>query len=223
VLRAVFFDFDGLIVDTETPEVDVWREVFQAHGTTFPDAYWMHAIGRGADAIKETPVQLLARSCTQQIDAEAVRREHHREVMRRIDAQPPRPGIVPLLEALRDASIPTGVVSSSRHAWVDGHLARLGLAHLFQTTTCADDVARAKPFPDLYLLACERFGVSPAEALTFEDSPNGIAAARAAGVTVVCYPNPLTRQMDVSAADRRVETLEGVSLADLQSWVRSAA
>jgi HAD superfamily hydrolase (TIGR01509 family) len=215
------FDFDGLIVDTETPEVETWREVFAEHGTEFPDDYWINAIGRGADQILETPVQLLARCCIDPIDAPAVKADHHRRVMARIDAQPTRPGIVALLDDARDAGLRLGVASSSRHEWVDRHLARHGLLDRFHATTCADDVARAKPFPDLYLLACERLGVSPSEAVALEDSPNGIAAARSAGLFTVTYPNALTRHLDLSAADHRVETLEGVTVEALGAVIRS--
>lgn len=217
-LKALIFDFDGLILDTETPEVEGWRIVFRRYGVEFPDSYWMNAIGRGADQIEETPRQLLARLVTRKVDPEAIRAEHHREFYRIVDQQGPRPGIVEILAQASAAGIPMGVASSSRHDWVDGYLSKLGLAHYFEAVTCADDVARAKPFPDLYLLACERLGVPPRAALALEDSPNGIAAARAAGVLVVTYPNPLTSQMDVSAADRRVDDLRQVSLDDLRAW-----
>lgn len=223
MLLALIFDFDGLIVDTETPEVDIWREVFIEHGTVFPDEYWINAIGRGADQIMEKPVQVLARYCTGPVETEAVRADHHRRVMAAIDAQPPRPGIVALLDDAREAGLKIGVASSSKHDWVDGHLARLGLADRFDAITCADDVPRAKPFPDLYLKACERLGVTPGEAMALEDSPNGIAAARAAGVFVTTYPNTLTRQLDISAADHRVETLEGVTVGDLRNLLERRA
>lgn len=223
MLRALIFDFDGLIVDTETPEVEIWREVFLEHGTVFPDEYWINAIGRGADQILETPAQVLQRCCSTPIEAAVVKADHHRRVMAAINAQPPRPGIVALLEDARKCGLKVGVASSSKHAWVDGHLARLGLADRFDAITCADDVARAKPFPDLYLKACERLGVAPSEAVAIEDSPNGIAAARAAGVFVTTYPNTLTRLLDISVADHRVETLEGVTCAILGDLLQRRA
>jgi HAD superfamily hydrolase (TIGR01509 family) len=223
VLKALIFDFDGLIVDTETPEVEIWRQVFVEHGTEFPDEYWINAIGRGADQILETPVQVLQRCCTGPVEAEAVKADHHRRVMAAIHAQPPRPGIVALLEDAKKCGLKTGVASSSKHPWVDGHLERLGLTHWFDAITCADDVERAKPFPDLYLKACERLGVEPHEAVALEDSPNGIAAARAAGVFVATYPNTLTRLLDISAANHRVDTLEGVTCAMLGELLQGRA
>jgi HAD superfamily hydrolase (TIGR01509 family) len=143
--------------------------------------------------------------------------------MAAINAQPPRPGIVALLDDARACGLKIGVASSSKHAWVDGHLARLGLSDRFDAITCADDVARAKPFPDLYVKACERLNVDVKEAVAIEDSPNGIAAARAAGVFVTTYPNTLTRYLDVSAADHRVETLEGVTCAILGDLLQRRA
>lgn len=223
MLRALIFDFDGLIIDTETPEVEIWREVFQEHGAVFPDEYWINAIGRGADQILETPVQVLVRCCPNPIEAEKVKADHHRRVMAAIEAQPPRPGIVALLEDAKACGLKLGIASSSKHPWVDGHLARGGLEGYFDAITCADDVARAKPFPDLYLKACERLGVEPGEAVAIEDSPNGIAAARAAGVFVTTYPNPLTRLLDISTADHRVETLEGVTCVALGALLERRA
>lgn len=219
MLKALIFDFDGLILDTETPEVEAWRVVFRRYGQEFPDEYWMNAIGRGADQIMESPMQLLARHCGREMDLAALREEHHQEFYRVIRAAGPREGIVELILNAKQAGIPLGVASSSKHAWVDGFLSQLDLQSYFEAVTCADDVARAKPFPDLYLRACERLGVNPPEAVALEDSPTGIAAARAAGVFVVAYPNSLTAQMDTSAANRRTESLLGVTAAQINEWL----
>lgn len=210
--KAVIFDFDGLIVDTETPEVEVWQEIFREHGLEFPDAVWINAIGRGADQIQERPIDVLVRMSDVPVDPIAVLRDQHRRVMDRINMLPPRPGIVELIQLCKERRLPLAVASSSKHNWVDTHLERVALFNEFETVCCADDVQRAKPFPDLYLLACARLGVAPHEAIAIEDSPNGIAAARAAGVHVVCYPNSLTRHLDISAANLIVTDLHELVL-----------
>jgi HAD superfamily hydrolase (TIGR01509 family) len=219
-VRALIFDFDGLIVDTETPEVDTWREVFLEHGVEFPDSYWMSCIGRGADQIMETPGQLLERCCGRSLPVAEIASEHHRRVMERIHRQPPRPGIPELLADARAEGLRLAVASSSKHDWVDRHLHRLGLFSYFDFTVCADDVPRAKPFPDLYLAASERLKVTKEESMALEDSPNGITAARAAGIFVTVVPNPLTAQMDVSHASARLESLAGATVGSLRELLR---
>jgi HAD superfamily hydrolase (TIGR01509 family) len=89
---------------------------------------------------------------------------------------------------------------------VDTALATAGIADAFDTIVTSDDVAASKPAPDLYLLACERLGVPPADALALEDSASGIAAAKAAGLT--CIAVPQFAETDVSAADRVIDSLE---------------
>lgn len=216
-VQAVFFDFDGLILDTETPEVETWREVFREHGTEFPDAYWINALGRGADQITQTPAGLLAQTLGKTLDEERVHREARARVLAKIDSSEPRPGILRLLDELSAAHIPLAVVSSSKHAWVDGYLEKLGLSHHFRFTLCADDVPRAKPFPDLYLAAMTKMGVEPGESLALEDSPNGSHAAIAAGMTVFAIPNPVTSRLDISHAHWLISDLTQVSFADIQA------
>jgi len=111
------------------------------------------------------------------------------------------------------------VASSSHHRWVDGHLARLGLLDSFEAVLCAGDVPRAKPFPDLYQAACDALGVSPSVALALEDSPNGIRAAKDAGLYCIAIPNPMTSRLDLSHADRIRDSLEGTTFDHLVSSV----
>jgi HAD superfamily hydrolase (TIGR01509 family) len=220
-VRAVFFDFDGLILDTETPEVETWREVFREHGTEFPDAYWINALGRGADQITQTPAGLLAEKLGRPIDEAAVHQAARDRVLAKIDAAEPRPGILRLLGELKEAGIPMAVVSSSKHSWVDGYLGKLELSHFFEFTVCADDVERAKPFPDLYLAAMAKMGVDPSDSLALEDSPNGSHAGVSAGMTVFAIPNPVTARLDISHAHWIIEDLTQLSLATMQSRFES--
>jgi len=216
-MRGLIFDFDGLILDTETPEVETLREVFAEHGADFPDAYWQSAIGRGADQLTQTPSQLLESLIGKELDHPIFTQSVRARVIARIQQAPIRPGVVSLLEDARAKGIPCVVASSSKHVWVDGHLARLGLTDYFQFTCCSDDVERAKPFPDLYLLASSKLGFDPKECLALEDSPNGTAAAVAAGIFVIAVPNSVTAQLDLSHANHRIETLEGETTSSLQA------
>jgi HAD superfamily hydrolase (TIGR01509 family) len=214
-LDALIFDFDGLIVDTETPEVLVWREIYREYGQVLSQEQWADAIGRGAEEIKETPLEILDRLTGGKLDLEEVDAIRKKRLMNMIYAEPPRRGVVPLLKEARTLGIRLGVASSSKHWWVDGHLERLGLKMYFDHVVCADDVLRAKPYPDLYLKAASLLKVGTDEVIALEDSPNGIAAAVAAGIFVVAIPNAQTASLDLSAANERFDSLDGVGVARL--------
>jgi len=108
-----------------------------------------------------------------------------------------------------------GVASSSTGEWVRGHLARLGILERFDCLRCRDDVAHAKPEPDLYIAVLDCLGVTAAEAVAIEDSPNGVAAAKRAGMRCVAIPNSITARLDLSQADLILTTLAGISLTAL--------
>jgi len=197
--KAVVFDFDGTMVDTESAEVAVSRSLFREHGLEFPDEIWQDQIGKGAHLIQETPSAMLARLTGK--DYGEIKGERDRRYHATVFREPFREGISELLEGLVNRDIRRAIASSSSHSWVDRHLTERGIFEHFQVICCSDDVERAKPFPDLYLLACERLEVSPSDAVAIEDSPNGIAAAKEAGLYTVAVPNPLTLNMDLSQAD----------------------
>jgi HAD superfamily hydrolase (TIGR01509 family) len=117
-----------------------------------------------------------------------------------------RPGAVELVDRLRELRVPLGLASNSPRFLVDDALATAGMTDAFDAIVTSDDVELAKPAPDIYLLACERLGVAPADALALEDSASGVAAAKAAGLT--CIAVPQFAETDVSAADRIVDSLE---------------
>jgi HAD superfamily hydrolase (TIGR01509 family) len=210
-VRAVFFDFDGLILDTEWPEVAVWTDIFQEHGYEFPDAIWKGAIGRGPEQEAQRAETVLAEwTGLPAIDLES---EYQIRRMKMILGQSVLPGVIDRMDEATAMDLRIAAVSSSKRTWVEGHLQRLGLWDRFERSFCAEDVSRTKPFPDLYELALSTFGLVANEALVFEDSPNGVAAAKAAGIRVIAIPNRLTAQLDLSAADEIVSSLAMVSLS----------
>jgi HAD superfamily hydrolase (TIGR01509 family) len=173
---------------------------------------WSDVIGRGADYFD--PYQELVERLGRDLDREAVlnrRKARHLEMIAELEVLP---GVAEAMAEARAIGLLLGVASSSSHRWVDGHLVRLGLDG-FRCVRCRDDVAQAKPAPDLYLAVCECLGVEPAEAVALEDSANGIAAAKAAGMRCVAIPNPMTEGLDLSAADLRLTSLADLSVAEL--------
>jgi HAD superfamily hydrolase (TIGR01509 family) len=221
-LNAIIFDFDGLILDTETPEVQAWQAIFRENGAEFPDSYWINAIGRGADQISETPVQLLERLTGGPVDHVAVLADYELRRFAAIEASNTLPGVQELILEARSARLGLAVASSSKHSWVDRQLQRLNLFEFFDAILCADDVERAKPFPDLYLATCEALATPQDQCMALEDSPNGIRAAKSAGLYCLAVPNPCTVQLSLSEADQIVASLSGVSLLNLNTWHSSS-
>ena len=210
--RALVFDFDGLILETERPDYQSWREAYQEHGQDLSMDVWGDVIGRGANYFD--PYQDLVAKVGHDLDREAVlsrRKARHREMIAELEILP---GVREAVVEARRLGLALGVASSSSRAWVTGHLERLGLDE-FDCVRCRDDVANTKPDPELYLSVCACLGVEPASAVAFEDSANGIAAAKAAGLRCVAIPNPMTAGLDLSAADLRIASLAEVTVAGL--------
>jgi haloacid dehalogenase superfamily, subfamily IA, variant 3 with third motif having DD or ED len=213
--RALIFDFDGTLCDTETPEYEVWQSLFAEHGAELPLTVWAAGIGIGPAESPFDPHAYLESCLGRACDRAALHAVTRARFEERLHATEPRPGIVACLDEARALGLRLAVASSSSRAWVEGHLARLGLADRFELTRTSDDVARTKPDPELYLSACAALGVAPAEAVAFEDSPNGIRAAKAAGLACVAFPNPLTALLPLPEPDYLATSLEEVTLAEL--------
>ncbi len=211
--RALVFDFDGLILDTETTDFESWREVFAVHGCTLDLDAWADCIGRPAGCFD--PYAHLERLSGKRIDRDGIR-EQRRDRLRALNLrQPIRPGVREYLEDARRMGLKVGLASSSDRAWVHGHLERLGLLHFFAATKCVEDTGAHKPDPAPYLAVLAELGLAAGEAVAFEDSPHGIAAAKAAGMLCVAVPNPITRQLRLDQADFRLESLASLSLPEL--------
>ena len=216
-LRAVLFDFDGTILDTETPEFEEWRATFRARGHELGLDVWQHSLGTvGA----YDPCAHLAELTGTEFDHDALRQEVYARHQTRCEAQPLLPGVVERVREARAAGLGTAVASSSLSSWVEGWLARHGIRDLFDVVCTREQVEHVKPAPDLFLLAAARLGVSPEQCLVFEDSPNGIRAARAAGMRCVAIPNPLTRHLPLGEADLVVASLGEHSLAEILDRLR---
>lgn len=211
-MRLIVFDFDGLILDTEVPVYDAWQELYGEHGHALPFEEWAQCIGT-ADTFD--PCADLAERVGRDLDTATLLSRHRARADTLIAAQPVLPGVVHLLDEARAMGLVLGVASSSSRGWVEGHLGRLGLLDRFHAIRCAGDVPRVKPDPALYRAVLEATGVRAADAVAFEDSPNGVLAAKRAGMACVAVPNALTARLDLGAADLRLASLADVSLADL--------
>lgn len=212
MIRALIFDFDGLILDTEGPVYRSWQEVYAGYGVALPFELWVKTVGSSNQAFD--PRLHLEERIGGRLPQEVL----DRRVQRRIElvlAEQLLPGVSDLADAARGAGLKLGVASSSSRDWVNGHLERLGIRDRFACLSSRDDVEHVKPEPDLYLAALECLGVAAAEAVALEDSPNGITAAKRAGLRCVAVPNPITAGLDLSQADLLLESLSEVTLPTL--------
>ena len=203
-LEGVVFDFDGLILDTETPEFTAWSQVFTELGSTLLIDEWAKCVGGGNPPwrVDEHLAELVPGVDLRQakIRAHEIRDAHLLD----LDMQP---GVHQLLELLEDLGLKFGIASSSRGLWVDGFLQNFEMRDRFPIVRTWDMVGAKKPDPRLYLSACEELGIDPTKALAFEDSPTGILAAKRAGMQAVAVPNSVTERFDLSMADFRMGSL----------------
>ncbi len=212
LIRALIFDFDGLILETEEPIYRSWKEVYEARGVALPFELWVKTVGSSNQAFH--PQRFLEERVGAPLPQDVI----DRRIARRLElvrAEALRPGVADLAVAARAAGMKVGVASSSSRDWVKGHLERLGIVDLFDCLRARDDVEHVKPEPDLYLASLDCLGVVAAEAVAIEDSPNGITAAKSAGLRCVVVPNSITAGLDLSQADLRLASLAEITLPQL--------
>lgn len=214
-LRALIFDFDGVIIDSETPEYEIWQSILARFEVDLPLEDWERGMGSSLDAFD--PVVYLEQRLGKRVERQALKQEHRGLLLADLAARPPLPGILETLIAAKQAGLRVGVASSSGIDWVRGNLERLGLLRYFDVLCTSEDVRLVKPDPALYRLALDRMEVDSHQAVAFEDSPNGIRAARAAGIYCVAIPTPVSIRLDLSQANRVVESLDRLPLSTLMA------
>ncbi|ANC75855.1 hypothetical protein ABE65_003110 [Fictibacillus phosphorivorans] len=212
MIKALVFDFDGTILDTETQHYNAFQELYQEHGSDLPLEVWGECIGTHSDF---NPYEYLERQIDQKLDHEVLRAKKTERALALIAEQRELPGIIDYLEAAKELGLKVGLASSSSRKWVEEHLDRIGLKHHFEVIKTADDVERVKPDPALYLEAVKGLHVKPHEAIAFEDSVNGSMAAKRAGLYCVAIPNPVTKHMAFSDVDHQMGSLAELNLASL--------
>ena len=204
--RAVIFDLDGVLVDSEpsyaialnrvlesdgeepltenesrglvgTTVEDTWNAIKEMRSLTKPFEYYLGIYSRTLIEIFRTGLEL-------------------------------QPGAMDVVRAVRDRGLPLGLATSSRRAWVDVQLEVVGVNSIFDVAVTGDEVQNGKPSPEIYLSAAHLLGVPPAECLAIEDSPSGVASAVAAGMYTVAVRTESTAGLDISSADVVLDSLE---------------
>jgi len=203
--QALIMDFDGTIIDTESPAYESTAQIWADNGIDFPMDWWL--AGMGTDR-KSAWVEELENRLGRQLDHDSVMKERQRIKDGLTEDQPLLPGVIELLEAAEKRGIATAVASSSPHSWVDRHLKRVGLFERFSYVVCRDDVGGvSKPAPDVFFRALQLLDVAAGSAVVVEDSPNGLKAALAAGLRTIVVPNPLVESLNFSGAYARYKSL----------------
>jgi HAD superfamily hydrolase (TIGR01509 family) len=210
-IRAVVFDFDGLVLDTETPVYTAWSEAFAAHGAPLTLEEWLVEVG--SEGVLDL-VTMLHERATRAVDVDAMHATRRARRDELLAQETLLPGVEEWLDDAWRAGLGIAIASSSEHQWVHGHLTRLGVRDRFGHVTCRDEEVPAKPAPDVYLRACDALGVEPHDALAVEDSANGVTAAKAAGLWCVAVPNRITAGLDFGAADLVLDSLAACSLPE---------
>jgi HAD superfamily hydrolase (TIGR01509 family) len=221
MIQALIFDFDGLILDTETPEFVCWQNIYREHGFELPHEKWGTIIGGNGHSDFDA-AEHLANLLQGRLDSDSLRARNRFESDQMIVAQSALPGVLEYLQEAKRLGIKLAIASSSPHSWVDDHAKRIGVFEYFDEVIAADDVGlgRIKPNPDLFLLALKRLKVPKEAAIVFEDSPNGVKAAKRAGIFVVAVPNSVTSTLSIEGADLIVNSLRDLPLSELLDKVK---
>lgn len=216
-IRAVIFDFDGLVVDTESTGYLTWKEIFDEHGHNLPVERYAQVVGTDFSTSYD-PRRDLEQLTGRSFDWDAVevtRRAREAELRKSLTTLP---GVRDRLVEARQLGMRTAIASSSPRWWIDSWMDQLSLHDHFDHFSTVDDTGKVKPDPSLFQHAAENLGLSPDEVVIFEDSLNGLKAAIAAQMRCIVAPGPMTRHLDFSGAWRQKESLAHFSLSDVLSW-----
>jgi len=206
-IQAVIFDMDGLMIDSEPLHKEAWQVTLRHFGYELDEALFAQLVGL---QISEDAV-LLREHFRLPVRAEALARQRNDLFLARLPGRvKPRPGLCELIAQVRVRGLRTAVATLGERRYVDAVMRELNLDGVFDAVAVAEDVARGKPAPDVYLLAARRLGLPPAQCLALEDAPNGVLAAKAAGMRCVAVPNEMMRALDLSAADASLPSLLAV-------------
>lgn len=213
MIKAIVFDCDGLLIDTETAYYKAFRDVFQQYGVDLPLDVYLNCVGTSFDHFN--PYDYLQERVGRSLDIEAV----EQEVVRKRDELNAQQSLMPGVEAyLREAKrtgLKIGLASSSSSGWIEEHVGRCGALHYFDTIQTKDKVSEVKPNPELYLRALHELGVSGEQAIAFEDSAHGLNAAKAAGMHCVIIPNSITSHLTFADYDLRLRSMADMPLTEV--------
>lgn len=211
-IKGLIFDFDGLILDTETPDVLAWLKIYKKHGQKFN--FNNYALSIGTIYRMTEPAKELEKMVTG-LKEEEIFNEWTELERFYIKDQQILPGVMDYILSAKAFNFQIAIASSSDNRWVVSHLDKFGIRHLFDFIHTVDETSIPKPDPALYQMALQSMQLNPNEAIAFEDSANGITAAKSAGIFCVAIPNPITKYLDLNKADLILDSLASLPLPEL--------
>jgi putative hydrolase of the HAD superfamily len=221
-IRAVIFDFDGLVVDTESTGYLTWKEIFDQHGHHLPVERYAQAVGTDFLTGGYDPRRDLEQLTGLTFDWEAMeetRRARETDLRKLLQTLP---GVRDRLREARSLGLKTAIASSSPRWWIDSWMEQLAIRDQFDHISTVDDTGKVKPDPSLFLHAATNLDVDATEAVIFEDSLNGLRAAQTAGIRCIVSPGPMTKHLDFTGAWMQVEALNQITLGEISSsWAEA--
>ena len=211
--KALIFDFDGLILETEGADLRSWQELYEMYGGRLPFSMWADNIGTEEGPLD--PALELEQQIGRKLDWSRLKPQRYARWVELVEAQAALPGVMEYLEEAKKMGVKIGLASCSPMDWLNRHLGRLGMLGYFDVIRGKEYVRVTKPDPAVYLAALEALQVGGEQAIAFEDSPNGVRAAKAAGLFCIVVPNGMTSVLPLDHADLRLNSLSDISLEKL--------
>ena len=216
MIKALIFDFDGLIIDTETPDYLSWAEIYTEYGIELLRGKWSTLIG-GSGIFD--PFQNLEDGIGREVDREEIRLRRRERCLELCDTQPILPGVLEMIQEASVRKLNLGIASNSVGTWVKPHLKRLKLHDYFDEVVTRDQVSLGKPDPEMFLRTLDSFGIQANEAIAFDDSHTGSMGAKRAGIYTIAIPNELTIAHDFSHCDQIITAMD---VLDMDSMIELA-
>lgn len=208
MIKAIIFDMDGLMVDTEPLYSQAMQEIAQRRNKCFTLELKQKMMGRlGIESMRIFKDALGLNESPEEILKE---REKIYEKLITQDVKP-MPGLFNLLELLNKMGLRKAIASSSKRRWVELIITKLGITNEFEVIVSGEEVEHGKPHPDIYLLVAKKLNITPNECLVVEDSLSGVEAAKAANMTCIVIPNQFTQGLNFSYADILLNSLEEIN------------
>ena len=200
MIEAIIFDMDGTLVDTEPFNTEIERRQFSLNNLEISEEEHQKYLGVASDAMWR---EITSRHQTALSVDELIEQNHNESLLyfSELEQIPVMPNLVDLLEKLQGKKYKMAVASSSTPEIIDLILTKTDLKRYFRVIVSAQEAGKSKPEPDVFLLAVKKLGIDPEKCLVVEDSPNGIKAAKAAGMTCVAYEGPGANSLKLQEAD----------------------
>jgi HAD superfamily hydrolase (TIGR01509 family) len=209
MIKAILFDLDGLMFDSEPHSLASWAAVLAERGVTLDQPTIDSILGQRIDATARTLIDKYHLPDSVQALADA---KTEYQITHLAGNVKPMPGLIELLDEIDRRRMPKAIASSGIRRYVEAVLRVNGLLDRFSVIITGDQVAHGKPAPDVFLAAARALNVEPSGCLVLEDAPNGVQAAKTAGMTCFAVPDHSVARLDLSQADRVFASLNDVRM-----------